>query len=183
MLTEFDNEFPEDFHKKTARNGMFINGNIADELNRSSAMTVNDFLWNSKAYQADQSLIKAIGNLYGIPMVEPLLAYRDIELEIRALMGSKKIWYEADTLWQKIRDVRHITQKNPFYYHLNYTRMKALRLQLKNSIQKDLISDPVELNRSLHSLDLKRKSIIQVIDEQKNPHLIKVIKDNCVKIE
>jgi hypothetical protein len=183
MLTAFDNKFPKDFNKKTAGNGMFINGNIADELNRSSAMTVNDFLWNSKAYQADQSLIKAIGNLYGIPAVEPLLAYRDVELEIRALMGSKKIWSEADTLWQKIRDIRFVTQKNPFYYHLNYSRMKALRLQIKNSVQEDLIFDAEEYQRTLISLDKNRKSLILSIEKNNNMNLNKALNENCVKIE
>jgi hypothetical protein len=61
--------------------------------------------------------------------------------------------------------------------------MKALRLQIKNSVQEDLIFDAEEYQRTLISLDKNRKSLILSIEKNNNMNLNKALNENCVKIE
>ncbi|UCE17205.1 MAG: beta-N-acetylglucosaminidase domain-containing protein [Gemmatimonadota bacterium] len=146
LFTAYDNDLPEDFHLMTAGNGMFVNGDAASEIGRVPSMTVNDYLWNPESYDSQRSLRQAIAHLYGREAIEPALDFKDAELAIRRMIGERLLWEEADSLWKVIRRARFITEKNPFYYHQNYGRLKALRLQLKYSVPEP---------DSLHQFKLK----------------------------
>jgi hypothetical protein len=179
MFTAYDNDFPKDLHIKTAGNGMFINGDVCLEVNRSSMMTVNDFLWNSSSYDPEASLHKSIELLYGSDNVDEILDYKRVELEIREKIGERELWYQADFLWKWIRKTRYTTQKNPFYYHLNYSRLKALRLQLKSSVPEPL--PLAEFEQLIKNLVLKREKIINHF--KTNQHLANALKQYSIKID
>jgi hypothetical protein len=175
LFTAYENIFPIDFSNHTAGNGMFVNGDTNAEDSRAAMITVNDYLWNPSSYNPIQSINSALERNYGKKLVEPLLEFKTVELGLRKTIGERKLWFEADTLWQVIRKIRFITDKNPFSYHLNYTRMKGLRLQLKNSVP-----EPKEKENFINdckALDQKRKNILEKIKliDAKNYEKIKSI--------
>ncbi|UCH65267.1 MAG: beta-N-acetylglucosaminidase domain-containing protein [Ignavibacterium sp.] len=179
MFTSYENKFPENLHLKTAGNGMFVNGDVCLEVNRASMMTVNDFLWNSSVYYPKASLNNSIELLYGVENVDNILEYKNVELEIREKIGERELWYQADSLWKWIRKTRYTTEKNPFYYHLNYSRLKALRLQLKSSVPEPL---PIEeFEQLMNDLVFKRKEIINNI--QSNQNLSNALRQYSVKFD
>lgn len=161
LLTAWFNKFPENFAEITSGNGMFVNGDVNLEESIIAAITTNDYLWSPEIYDPKKSLKTAIAGEYGSELVDLILHFRDTELNLRKVIGERKLWFEADSLWQKIRDVRFITDKNPFYYHLNYTRLKALRLQLKASVPEPKNKD--HFIAECYELDEKRKSILTSI--------------------
>ncbi|NMB80754.1 MAG: hypothetical protein GYA14_02945, partial [Ignavibacteria bacterium] len=141
LFSAYSNELPGDFSKRTAGNGMFVNGNADSEDSKASLITVNDFLWNSSTYDSLRSIQNAMIRLYGEACTNILFEFKEKELQFRKKICERKLWFEADTLWSIIRKIRYIHDKNPFYYHYNYTRMKALRLQLKNSVPEPLTKE------------------------------------------
>ena len=164
MLTAWNNELPENFHEITAGNGMFINNDANSETGIVGTITTNDYLWDPDTYVPERSLETAVIREYGADVKDLVLKFKDIELKIRRTIGERKLWFEADSLWKQIRKVRHITEKNPFYYHLNYTRMKALRLQLKASVP-----EPYEKSvfvQKVNDLYEERSSILFAIKEK-----------------
>jgi len=161
LLTAWNNNLPDNFNEITAGNGMFVNGDINSENTVVSAITTNDYLWNSHSYNPGKSLHTAVEREYGKELVEPVLQFKETELNFRKLIGQRKLWFQADTLWQQIRKVRFITDKNPFYYHLNYTRMKALRLQLKASVPEPVSKE--KFMEKCRTADNERKQILNSI--------------------
>lgn len=162
MFSAWDNDFPNNFYSWTAGNGMFINGDACGEDSKASAVTVNDYMWNSKNYSPQNSLTAAMQRIYGEENVPLLYEFKDIELNLRKTIGERKLWFESDTLWSVIREIRFITEKNPFDYHLNYTRLKALRLQLKNSV-----SEPVDKKLFINKCEMLFSKRNEVIDKLK----------------
>lgn len=161
MFTAWDNNLPDDFYLRTAGNGMIINGNVNSEDSKASFITANDYMWNSKSYSPEVSLNRAMHSLYGKDIAELLLDLKEVELNLRKTIGERELWFESDNLWSLIRKIRFIHTKNPFYYHYNYTRMKALRLQLKNSV-------PVPTDKNIFiekclTLEKRRKEILEKI--------------------
>lgn len=134
LYTAYDNDFPEDLYLLTGGNGIFINGDFNLEDHKVAAITANDYMWNPEKYNPKLSLKLAIKKLYGEELYKPLLEFKEVELGLRKVIGQRKLWFETEKLWQQIRNVRFVTEKNPFDYHLNYTRLKGLRLQLKSSV-------------------------------------------------
>jgi hypothetical protein len=161
LLTAWSNKLPDHFEKITAGNGMFINNDACSETGVVGTITTNDYLWNPSAYSPETSLKAAVGREYGFDVSELVLKFKELELSIRKVIGERKLWYESDSLWQQIRKVRYITQKNPFYYHLNYSRMKALRLQLKASVPDP---EPKKLfTEKISKLKIAREEILKSI--------------------
>lgn len=156
MFTAWENDFPSDFNTVTAGNGIFVNGDANSEDSKASVVTVNDYMWNSKNYSPEKSISFAMNRIYGKENTKLLLEFKEAELSLRKTIGERKLWFESDTLWSVIRKIRFTTGKNPFDYHLNYTRLKALRLQLKNSVP-----DPVNKNLFIE----KCKSIYKTRNE------------------
>jgi hypothetical protein len=108
-----------------------------------------------------------------------LLKFKDTELVLRKLIGQRTLWYEADSLWQAIIDTKLATGKNPFHYHLNYSRLKALRMQLQHSVH--LPSSEEEYLRECRLLQEKRDALLEQI-ETLNPGLYNYLKDISVGI-
>jgi len=161
LFTAYDNDLPSDFHLLTGNNGMFINGNANTEDSKAATITVLDYLWSPDSYEPERSLNTAIERHYGKELVKPLLKFKETELEIRKTIGERRLWYESDTLWTIIRKARYTHSKSPFYFHYNYTRMKALRLQLKNSVQEPLPKE--DFIKECILMDDKRNKILQKI--------------------
>lgn len=179
MFTAWDNNLPDDFHLRTAGNGMIINGNVNSEDSKASFITANDYMWNSKSYSPEVSLKKAMHSLYGKYIAELLLDLKEVELNLRKTIGERELWFESDNLWSLIRKIRFIHTKNPFYYHFNYTRMKALRLQLKNSVP-----EPTDKNIFIEkclTLDKRRKEILEKI-EIESPGMFANLKELLVEL-
>jgi len=133
LFTAFQNKFPQNFQQKTAGNGLFVNSDAFSEDMKTAVLTSNDYLWQPVTYEPEHSLHLALKWQFGEDLVEALLAWKEVELALRKKIGERALWYQADTLWKAIIDTKTITAKNPFYYHLNYSRLKALRMQLKHS--------------------------------------------------
>lgn len=167
LFTAYENDLPEDFYKLTAGNGMFLNGNANSEDTRVAAITANDYWWDPKNYDPQKSLNIAMENYYGKKYVRLLFDFKDAELALRKKIGERKLWFEADTLWKVIRKIRFITDKNPFFYHLNYSRLKALRLQLKNSVPEPVSKK--EFEKECMLLDKKRNEIIKELSAMNKP--------------
>lgn len=172
LFSAYSNQLPGDFSRRTVGNGMFVNGNADSEDSKASMITVNDFLWNSSGYDSLRSIQNAMKRLYGESSASLLFEFKETELEFRKKIGERSLWFEADTLWSIIRKIRYIHDKNPFHYHLNYTRMKALRLQLKNSVPEPLpkekfIDGILQLdnnrNRILKKIELINKKVYEKI--------------------
>ncbi|MFA8342480.1 MAG: beta-N-acetylglucosaminidase domain-containing protein [Rhodothermaceae bacterium] len=161
MFTAWNNDFPSDFHKLTAGKGIFVNGDLSKEDAKSSAITMNDYLWNPDKYNSKKSIKKALLNLYGEKLSEYVIEFKKSELELRRVFVQRKLWFDADKLWKAIRKAKKITTKNPFYYHYNYNRMKALRLQLKYSVSEPE-SKSMFKDKSLKLFET-RKNIIEKI--------------------
>ncbi len=134
FFTAYDNDFPKDFQNITAGNGIFINGDATGETSKASSMTANAFMWEGDRYNGRVSIMEAMNKLYGAEKIPALMRYREIELELCKVIRQRQIWFAADELWKAIRKTRFTTQKNPFYYHRNYGRLKALRMQVKYSV-------------------------------------------------
>lgn len=179
LFSAYSNELPGDFSKRTAGNGMFVNGNADSEDSKASLITVNDFLWNSSTYDSLRSIQNAMIRLYGEACTNILFEFKEKELQFRKKICERKLWFEADTLWSIIRKIRYIHDKNPFYYHYNYTRMKALRLQLKNSVPEPLtkekfIDEILLLEKQRNALLNKLELIDNKIYEKIKPIMLPV---------
>jgi len=164
LFTAYENEFPEELYLLTGGNGIFINGDFNLEDHKVAAITANDYMWNPEKYNPELSLELAIKRLYGEELYKPLLEFKEVELGLRKVIGQRKLWFETEKLWQQIRNVRFVTEKNPFDYHLNYTRLKGLRLQLKSSVpepksKEDFISECKVLEMQREEVLNKIKSI------------------------
>ena len=166
LFSAWDNNLPSDYYKMSAGNGMFINGNANSEDTKAAVITANDYMWNPSEYDPQKSLNIAMKNNYGKTNTELLFKLKEVELNLRKKIGERKLWFEADTLWTIIRKIRFITDKNPFYYHLNYNRLKALRMQLKNSVSEPASLEEYE-NECLE-LDKKRNEIINQLSNTDN---------------
>jgi hypothetical protein len=83
----------------------------------------------------------------------------------------------ADTLWRVTLDTKGITGKNPFHYHLNYSRLKALRMQLKHSVPHPLTMEAFRDECCL--LDQKRDHVLREIKES-NPEILRFL--NTIKV-
>lgn len=134
MFTPYGNDFPKDFSSKTADNGIFINGDATAEVSRAASMTANAYMWEGERYWPEASIISATTKLYGEKSLSTLMKYKEVELKLRKEIKQRQVWFVADDLWKAIRGTRFTTDKNPYYYHQNYGRLKALRLQLKYSV-------------------------------------------------
>jgi hypothetical protein len=167
LFTAYKNELPLDFHKHTAGNGMFLNCDANLENTRVAVITANDYWWDPENYNSEKSLNTAMENYYGKKYLKLLFDFKDVELMLRKKIGERKLWFEADTLWTIIRKIRFITEKNPFYYHLNYSRLKALRLQLKNSVPAAVSLE--EFKKECLNLHTKRSEIIDQLRRIDNP--------------
>lgn len=134
MFTAYENNFPKDFDLKTGGNGIFINGDGVGETSKAATMTANAYMWEGDRYKPQVSLINAMTKLYGENSLNTLLKYKETELELVKTIKQRELWEASDELWKSIRKTRFITEKNPFAYHLNYSRLKALKMQLKCSV-------------------------------------------------
>jgi beta-N-acetylglucosaminidase len=162
MFTGYGNEFPKDFSRKTGGNGLFINGDATAEVSRAASMTANAYMWEGEKYNREPSIINAMTKLYGRKALPTLMKYKDVELKLRKEIKQRQVWFVADDLWKTIRDTRFITDKNPFYYHQNYGRLKALRLQLKHSVP---IPDPIEIFKNkCMDLNEQRLTLLEEIE-------------------
>jgi hypothetical protein len=174
VFTAYNNEFPENFHLKTAGRGMYINGNASAETERASFMTANDFLWNPADYLPKRSLEKSIAHLYGSQNISKIIEFRDSELAIRRLKGEKQLKSDIDTLWAAIAKVRATTGKNPFYYHQIYIRLKALRNQLRCSIPTP--NSPKTIQEQLSELEQKREEFLESLEKAGLENLVRDLK-------
>lgn len=162
MFTPYGNEFPKNFSQKTGGNGIFINGNAVGESSRAASMTANAYLWEEDKYNKDESIIKAMQKLYHSSNINLLLKYKEVELELTKSIRQRELWFASDELWQSIRNTRFITEKNPFYYHQNYGRLKALRLQIKHSVPEP--EDFDEFKNKCIELDKQRRDLLDEIE-------------------
>ncbi len=178
FLSAYSNDLPSDFSDITAGNGMLINGNINSEDMKVAALTANDFLWNPEGYDPEKSLHTAIRKLYGEASLAPLLRFKNVELNLRKKIGERALWFETDTLWKRIVKTKEITGKNPFHYHLNYSQLKALRMQLKYSLpmpvskpefRKECMALEKERNRILNEIKVTNLKIFEYLREVKIP--------------
>lgn len=179
MFSAWENDFPLDFSTATAGNGIFVNGDANSEDSKASSVTINDYMWNSKNYSPQNSINNAMNRIYGKENTALLLDFKDAELSLRKTIGERKLWFESDTLWSVIRKIRFTTEKNPFDYHLNYTRLKGLRLQLKNSVP-----EPVDKNLFIDnckSIYNKRNEIINELGK-KLPVVADRLKKNIIEL-
>lgn len=179
LFSAYDNELPSDFFKRTAGNGMTINGDANAEDYRVAVITAMDYLWNSESYDPEKSLNRAMNNYYGEELTPLLFEFKETELGLRRTIGERRLWFEADTLWQAIREARWVHTKNPFYYHYNYTRMKALRLQLKNSVPEPVTKE--EFVAKCYALDKQRQSILNEV-KTINPNVFDRVKTIAVPL-
>lgn len=179
LFTAYHNDFPSDFHLLTGNNGMFVNGNANSEDSKAATITILDYLWDPSNYEPEKSLKIAIERNYGKELVKSLLKFKKTELEMRKIIGERQLWFESDTLWTIIRKARYTHSKSPFYYHYNYTRMKALRLQLKNSVQEPLPKE--EFINECILIDNKRKKILEEI-KSINEKVYNNIKDISIEL-
>lgn len=164
LFTTYENDFPKNFSEKTGGNGIFLNGEAVGETNRAQTMTANAYMWEEERYNPAASLISAMIKLYGTQNVNTILKYRDIELELWKTIKQRELWFAADDLWKSIRNTRFITEKNPFYYHQNYGRLKALRLQIKHSVPEPEVFD--EFKNNCIELDKQRRDLLSEIEKR-----------------
>ena len=180
LFTAYANTFPVDFHRKTAGNGIYLNGDICSETYCVACMTANDFLWGPQRYQPEQSLKTAIANLYGTESLEDALEFKDAELMLRRLIGERQLQSDTDTLWDAILKVRATTMKNPYYYHRIYFRLKALRYQLRCSVPEP---DSIEVfMKKVESLDNRRQAALETLEQAGLINLVAALKKDMIII-
>ena len=179
LFSAWDNNFPIDFSSRTGGNGMFINGSANSEDSKVSVITVNDYMWNTQKYSPNKSLNKAMNNLYGNESTKIIFQLKEVELELRKTIGERELRFESDSLWKIIRKVRYTHTKNPFYYHYNYSRMKALRLQLKGSVPE--ITNKNVFMMQCSKLYEKRNTLVHMLEERK-PDVAKNIKKILIEL-
>ena len=179
IFTAYNNDLPADLSNITAGNGMLINGDINSESMKVAAITANEYLWDPDHYEAEYSLSEAMDKYYGKKLAVLLMKFREVELKLRKQLGERALWFQSDTLWQAIIKTREITSKNPFYYHLNYSRLKALRMQLKNSV-------PAPVSKQVFHEECLRltKNREKILDEikQLSPELFSFLNSIRIKI-
>jgi len=166
MFNAYGNDFPVQFELKTGGNGIFINGDGTGETSRAATMTANAYMWEGDRYKPELSLIDAMQKLYGNSSINLLFRYKETELALVKEIKQRELWYEADQLWKSIRDTRFITEKNPFYYHLNYGRFKALCMQLKNSVP--MVTSKEDFILICNALYRKRNEILDKVKSVNN---------------
>lgn len=179
LFTAYENDLPFEFYNHTAGGGMIINGDMAGIESQAAMITANDYLWNPEKYSPNKSIMNALTRLYGTEVIADIDEFKNIELELRRKIGERNLWFMADTLWYYIRKIRYITEKNPLYYHLNYNRLKALRMQLKYSVP-----EPVSLiafQNLCNDLDNRRKNLLQKISEA-NSRLSTELKEIIIEL-
>ena len=164
MFTAYGNDFPSEFSKKTGGNGIYINGDAAGETSRAATMTANAYMWEEERYNPESSLIAAMKRLYGSENMNMMFQFKDVELELSKTIKQRELWFGADELWKSIKKTRFITEKNPDYYHQNYGRLKALRMQIKNSVPEPI--DFKEYKNKCLDLFEKRNSLLKEIEEK-----------------
>ena len=164
MFTAYENDFPQAFSKKTGGNGIFINGDATGETSRAATMTANAYMWEEERYNPESSLIEAMKRLYGSENINMLFKLKGIDLELCKTIKQRELWFATDELWKSIRKTRFITEKNPAYYHKNYGRFKALRMQLKNSVPEPV--DISEYKKKCLELSAERSFLLKEIEEK-----------------
>lgn len=179
LFTAYDNELPPNLAEITGGNGMVVNGNLNTEEMKVGMITANDYLWNPQNYKPDRSLQTAMEKRYGIELVDVLLQFKDTELNLRKKIGERALWFEADSLWKVIRNTRWITGKNPLYYHLNYNRLKALRIQLKYSVPEP--QDESLFFSECKKLDDERRGLLEKV-QRVNPGLFEDLNAILVRL-
>lgn len=180
LFTAYDNEFPNNFSEKTGGNGIFLNGHWVNESYRAEAMTANAYMWEEGRYNPEVSLIHAMRKLYGSENINLLLKYRDAELKLWKLIKQRELWFAADELWQSIREIRFITEKNPFYYHQNYGRFKALRLQLKHSVPEPM--DVKLFKDKCMEIDNIRENLLKEIENRSFKRLSNDLRKEMIEL-
>ena len=118
--------------------------------------------------------------MYGHETAGLLLEFRDIELALRKKIGERALWFEADTLWKAIIGTKLITGKNPFHYHFNYSRLKALRMQLQHSVPEP--SSAQKFWDECHDLENRRNEILEEI-QSLNSEMYDYLGSICVEIK
>ncbi len=180
LYTAYDNDLPKDFAKKTAGNGMFINGDSNSEGMRIAAMTTNDFLWDPDNYDPEKSLLIAMQKNYGLKTAKLLINFKEVELTLREKIGERALWFEADSLWDAILGTKAVTGKNPFHYHFNYSRLKALRMQLQHSVPEP--SSKQKFLDECHVLQKERDGLLEEIKSSHRDTYI-YLKSICVPVD
>lgn len=180
MFTAYHNNFPSKFGIKTGGNGIFINGDGVGETSRAATLTANAYMWEGDSYNPSVSLFNAMVKLYGVDAVNTMLKYKETELQLVREIKQREIWFAADELWKSIRDTRFITEKNPFHYHLNYGRFKALRMQLKYSVPEP--EDYALFRKKCTELDNDRWLLIEEIEKLSFKRLSYTLQMEMVKL-
>ncbi|MGD8780468.1 MAG: beta-N-acetylglucosaminidase domain-containing protein [Ignavibacteria bacterium] len=180
MFIAYGNDFPVNFSQKTGGNGIFINGDAVGETSRAATMTANAYMWEEERYNPEVSLINAMRNLYGSSNLNMLFKYKDVELELCKVIKQRELWFAADELWESIRNTRFITEKNPFHYHQNYGRFKALRLQLKNSVPEP--GDFNAFKNKCIELNNKREKLLAEIENKSFKKLNITLQSEMIKL-
>ncbi len=155
LFTAYSNDFPDEFNYQTDSKGMYLNGDITNELYKIPCMTANDYLWNPADFSPKKSLEKALSLTYGDKAVEPILNFKKAELSLRRLNGEKSLKPAIDSLWARIVDVKKITQK----------KSRLLSLHLFNSQNSTFSANSVlgrfnpthNIERIIHSLYSPKK--------------------------
>ncbi len=161
LFTAYENDLPLEFYNYTAGKGMVVNGDMASIESQTAMITANDYLWNPEKYSPQKSIMNAMSRLYGTKVNSDLNEFKEIELELRKKIGERNLWFMSDTLWTYIRKIRFITEKNPLFYHLNYNRLKALRVQLKYSVPEP--ADLISFKKQCLELDNRRRNLLMKI--------------------
>ena len=180
MFTAYQNDFPINFSEKAGGNAIYINGDATGETSRAASMTANAYMWEEERYKSKESIIAAMTKLYGSSNINLLFSYKDVELELCKTIRQRELWFAADELWKSIRRTRFITEKNPFYYHQNYSRLKALRMQIKNSVP-----EPEDYNvykEKIQKLEQQRKSLLQNIENRSLKKLSYSLQAEMIKV-
>ena len=180
MFTEYENDFPANFSAKVGANAIYINGDATGETSRAASMTANAYMWEEERYNPETSIIAAMTKLYGSSNINLLFSYKDVELELCKTIRQRELWFAADELWQSIRRTRFITEKNPFHYHQNYSRLKALRMQIKNSVPEP--EDYNVYNEKILKLEQQRKNLLQLIENRSLKKLSYSLQAEMIKV-
>lgn len=180
MFTAYDNSLPKDFDLKTGGNGIFINGDGTGETSRAANMTANAYMWEGDKYNPQVSLMNAMIKLYGIKSMNVLLKYKEAELDLVKTIKQKELQDVSDILLKSLEKIKSIIGISPFEYQQNYSRMKALGMQLKNSVPEP---EPLEKfkNKCL-GLDKKRWELLKEIEKLSFERLSYSLQKEMVKL-
>lgn len=119
LFEPYDIQVPENFETYIDGPHMYVNGSASSEIYKIKYATVADFEWNTRDYNPEFSLWKALNSAFGAQMSKLLLEFSDIYyamIEINFLLeedSDQRIIHQGQGFLENMEQIYSLLQSEP----------------------------------------------------------------------